>query len=53
LPAAEADDQRIANNNPETRNRAREDKLSFFWKGMDYFDFDQIFFLFWKGQIPD
>ena len=29
LPATEAEDQSIANSNPEIRNRVREDKLNF------------------------
>jgi hypothetical protein len=53
LPATDAEDQRIANKNPEIRKREREDKLNFFRKDMYYFVFEAIFFCSLNGQFPD
>jgi len=44
LPATEAEDQRIANENPARRKRDRECKLNNFVKGIYYFLFRMIFF---------
>ena len=53
FPATEAEDQRIANRNPEVRKREREDKLNLFRKDIYYFASEATFFCSLNGQFPD